>query len=156
VKQDQTMQQTTPAAAVPGFTLIELMIVVAIIAILAALAYPSYQDSVSRSKRSDAKAVLLETSQWLERQATVSSAYNKKGDGSTINNAALPIKEAPKDGAAKSYDVSFASGPSASAYIVQAVPKNGMAADKCGTFTFTNAGVRGVSGTATVSECWDR
>jgi type IV pilus assembly protein PilE len=150
------MQQTTPPAAAPGFTLIELMIVVAIIAIVAAVAYPSYRDSVSRGKRSDAKAVLLENSQWLERQATVSSAYNKKGDGSTIDSAALPIKEAPKDGAAKSYDVSFASGPSASAYTLRAVPKNAMATDQCGTLTFTNAGERGVSGTASVSECWER
>ena len=57
-----------------GFTLIEMMVVVAIIAILAAVAYPSYRDSVARGRRSDAKAVLTEAAQWVEREYTRSNA----------------------------------------------------------------------------------
>jgi type IV pilus assembly protein PilE len=59
-----------------GFTLIELMIVVAIIGILAAIAYPSYMDSVRKSNRSDGKAILSDTAQRLERCYTTFSAYN--------------------------------------------------------------------------------
>jgi prepilin-type N-terminal cleavage/methylation domain-containing protein len=50
-----------------GFTLIELMIAVVVIAILAAIAYPSYQDSVRKSRRADAKSALMEHAQFMER-----------------------------------------------------------------------------------------
>ena len=64
-----------------GFTLIELMIVVAIIGILAAIAYPSYMDSVRKSNRSDGKAALSDIAQRLERCYTTFSAYNSDSCG---------------------------------------------------------------------------
>ena len=142
-----------------GFTLIELMIVVAIIAILAAVAYPAYTQSVARSRRADAKAVLLEAAQWIERQYSVSGVYDKLGDGTALNTAALPaqLKQAPKPPANKGYDLSFTAAPTAAAFTLQAVPTAFMTNDKCGTFTLTSTGVKGLSGnTFTVSECWDR
>jgi type IV pilus assembly protein PilE len=140
-----------------GFTLIELMITVAIVAILAAVAYPSYTEYIARSRRSDAKSVLTETAQWIERQYTVSNAYNLRGDGSALNTAALPYPEAPRDGGAKYYTIQFASAPTNSAFTIEAVPKNGMAGDKCGTFRLTNTGARTLNGaTATVANCWNR
>ena len=141
-----------------GFTLIELMIVLAIVAILAAVAYPSYTSTVARSRRADAKAVLLETAQWIERQNTVSGVYNKLGNGSTLNTAALPFSQAPKLPATKSYDVSFTAAPTAAAFTLQAVPTNGMSSDKCGTFKLDNTGAKtwGTDATSTVADCWDR
>lgn len=59
-----------------GFTLIEVMIVVAIIGILAAFAYSSYQGQVMRSNRSDAQATLNDTAQRLQRCYTTYSAYD--------------------------------------------------------------------------------
>ena len=50
-----------------GFTLVELMIVVAIVAILAAIGYPSYQNSVQKSRRADGRAALQEAAARQER-----------------------------------------------------------------------------------------
>lgn len=62
-----------------GFTLIELMIVVVIVSILAAIGYPSYLQFVNKSRRSDAQAVLLETSQRLERCYSMHNKYDDAG-----------------------------------------------------------------------------
>lgn len=59
-----------------GFSLIELMIVVAIIAIIAAIAYPAYMGYAQRSNRSDAKVALTSLAQRLERCYTTFSSYN--------------------------------------------------------------------------------
>ncbi len=67
-----------------GFTLIELMIAAAIIAIIAAIAYPSYQDSVRKSRRVDAKAALLNAAQVLERCYTEKSTYKGAGCATTF------------------------------------------------------------------------
>ncbi len=64
-----------------GFSLIELMIVVAIIAILAAVAFPSYQESVKKSRRSDAQTALLGFAQAMERHYTDNGFYCDAGGG---------------------------------------------------------------------------
>jgi type IV pilus assembly protein PilE len=140
-----------------GFTLIELMVVVAIIAILASLAYPSYRDSVARGRRADAKGALLEAAQWTERQYTVSNTY--------VATLLTSLNQSPKGPASSAiYDIAYvttpsASAPSASQFFLQATPKAGgsMASDKCGTFIVDQKGDKTVSGgTATAAQCWDR
>ncbi len=61
---------------VKGFTLLELMIVVAIIGIIAAIAYPSYMNSVRKSNRADAKAALNDAAQQMQRCYTLNSSYS--------------------------------------------------------------------------------
>ena len=76
-------------------TLMELMIVVAIIGILAGIAYPTYQDSVRKSRRADAEAVLLELAQWMERFYTENNRYDQTRAGVAV---ALPFAQSPKEG----------------------------------------------------------
>eukprot|EP01136_Pigoraptor_vietnamica_P013455 Opistho-1_new@54474 len=69
------MKQGLPRSAAQGFTLIEVMIVVAVIGILSAIALPSYNEYVLRSHRANARAALLQAAQWLERAATAQGSY---------------------------------------------------------------------------------
>lgn len=125
-----------------GFSLLELMIVVAIIGILASIAYPSYQEQVASGKRVDAQANLLSLAQHMEREYTENGNYT---------GAVLPYNEAPKDGADKSYDLSILpSSTAAVSYTLRARPKNGMVGDRCGDMTVTHIGQK----TAAEADCW--
>jgi len=138
-----------------GFTLIELMITLAIVAILAAIAYPSYREQVARGRRSEAQIALLDAAQWMERQYTLGNRYDQKADGTAIDAAALPSLSARTQAA---YTLAFASGqPTASAFTLTMAPKGPMTGDRCGTFELSNRGEKTVSGgTAQASDCWDR
>ncbi|HET8871590.1 MAG TPA: type IV pilin protein, partial [Aquabacterium sp.] len=67
-----------------GFTLIELMIAVAIVGILAAIAYPSYAEHVAKGRRADARVRLAAAQQWMERYYT--ERYTYASSGSTTDN----------------------------------------------------------------------
>jgi len=143
----------TRARAAAGFTLIELMIVVAVIAILASVAYPSYLEYVKRTRRSEAKSVLLEAAQWAERYYTLNNAYTNIG-------TSLPttLQRSPRSGTAY-YTIapSTAHVPTASTYVLEATPTGTMTGDKCGTFQIDETGLRSLSGnTAAQADCWDR
>lgn len=128
-----------------GFTLIELMIVVAIIAIIAAIAYPSYQRSIENSRRSAAQADLMELAQWMERRFTAGFDYRDAGD-----TPVLPFTTAPRDGSTVFYNLSFVGNVERSAFTLQAVPAGPQAGDRCGTLTLTSAGVKD----AAMNDCW--
>ena len=127
-----------------GFTLIEVMIVVAIVGILSAIAYPSYQEYVRRGHRAEARAGLLQAAQWMERAATAPGTYPK--------TAQFPatLKTVPND----RYDISVNSN--GSTFTLTAAPKGAQASDKCGNYTLTNTGQRGVSGSLSVTDCWGK
>jgi type IV pilus assembly protein PilE len=127
-----------------GFTLIELMIVVAVIAVLAAIAIPSYRQYVQRGDRAAAMAALLQNANWMQQQYTINSSY-------PIAGTALYVPTSPLSGAAK-YNMSISAG-AGTTYTLSATPAG--TADKCGTFTLDNTGLRNVTGaTATSADCW--
>ncbi|MFZ5579044.1 MAG: type IV pilin protein [Pseudomonadota bacterium] len=132
-----------------GFTLIELMIAVAIVGILAAIAYPSYQDSVRKSRRATAEGCLLELAQWMERYYTTNLRYDRNAAGAAV---ALPATSCRND-LDDYYDFAFNGVPTASAYALQAAPQGPQSADRCGTLGVNQTGVRSSSGD-NVDVCW--
>ena len=151
--------------AARGFTLIELMIVVAIIAILAAVAYPSYKESVARGNRASAQSALLQHAQWMERQFSISNAYNLEADRVTaITSTELNLKVPLDSKTAQAYTLSFGdnlglcSTPTATCFKMRMDPisPGAMAGDRCGTFFLDHTGAQTVSGSSGSSSCWAR
>lgn len=120
-----------------GFTLIELMITVAVVAILASIALPAYNDSVRKGHRGQAKADLVELAQTLERHYTVHGRYDANRDGSAY---ALPITQSPKTGTAY-YNIA-ATTRTQTAFALTATPTGGQVKDKCGTLGIDQAGAK--------------
>lgn len=150
-------------AMAAGFTLIELMIAVAVVGILAAIAYPSYTSSVSNSNRGAAKACLAQHANFLERFYSANLSYYQDRGGNVIGGgaaASLPALGCDTDGnLATRYTFSFSTAPTAAspnAYAIRAVPVGVQATHdaKCGTLTLNQSGTRGASGSAGVPGCW--
>lgn len=137
-----------------GFTLIELMVVVAIVAIIAAVAYPSYQNHVVKTRRAAATTCIQELASFMERFYTTNLRYDQTaGTGGTA--VALPNIDCRAQ-LAGFYTFQFAATPTQRAYTLQAVPQGVQASKdaKCGTLSQTQAGARGASGSAGVAGCW--
>lgn len=105
-----------------GFTLIELMITVAIIGILAAIAYPSYQDAIIKSRRADAMADLVNFQSAMERHYTVTNSYAGAGGGGGNTGApTIYATTSPSDGATAIYNLTILSSGDAS-FALRATP----------------------------------
>ncbi|MEO7104873.1 MAG: type IV pilin protein [Rhodoferax sp.] len=141
-----------------GFTLIELMIVVAIVGILIAVALPSYREYVLRGNRAVAQAGLLDAQLFMERFYATNNSFART-IGASVDDVALPsrLTSVPVD--SPKYSVTLGTATSASgiavsanAYAVEATPNSTDA--KCAVLWLTNTGVKGTSGTGTVADCW--
>lgn len=148
-----------------GFTVIELLIGVAIAAILASIAIPTYIDSVRRSHRSQARVTLIQAAHWMERAATATGVYPKadqlpsgilttpgsKTSSSTLSGDSVTVVN-------DRYIVTALS-LQGRAFTLTATPLAGsaQAVDKCGSLALDQAGRRTVVGsTKSAEECWTR
>jgi type IV pilus assembly protein PilE len=153
-----------------GFTLLELMITVAVIGILAAIAFPSYQEQIRRGKRAEGKTALLKAAQLQERiyitgiPGVTSPAFYANnnqlpllfgmtagdpvysGENPRLNTSAYTITVDALGGGCASYQQCF---------LLRATPNGTFSDPKCGQLTLTGTGVRDISGTGdTAARCW--
>ena len=125
-----------------GFTLVEVMIVVAIIGVLSALAYPNYTEHVRKGRRAEARAGLLQAAQWMERAATATGVYPKD------------ISSHLKEVNSGMYNIAAVNSGGAT-FTLTATPTGVQETDKCGTLTLEHTGERKVS-KGDVAECWNK
>ncbi len=128
-----------------GFTLIELMIVVAVVAILAAIAVPSYAEHVRKSRRAQAKADLVEYAAAAERFHTVNNTYV----GYNFPNGTNTI-QSPREGGTAAYTLTM--NTAARTFTLTATAGTAQSKDKCKNLSVNQANVKTAG--ATLSECW--
>ena len=130
-----------------GFTLVELMVTVAVISILAAIGYPAYTNYTYKARRTEATGSLLDFATRMERYYADNNAYPVATDDIEVKDI---MRSDTADTEHGYYTLGFAA-QAAQSYTLQAVPGGAQSSDTCGTFTINSLGARNVSGTGT---CW--
>ena len=128
---------------------------------MAAIAYPSYTEQVRKTRRTDAKAVLVEAAQWMERFYTENSRYDQNRAGTAV---ALPFTQSPKEGGPVGgyYTITLAT-PAQNQFTLTATPAGPQVGDTCGNLTLNRVGIKCANGScsngdatakAKVTACW--
>lgn len=132
-----------------GFTIIELLVTVAIVGIIAAIGVPSYNSHTRKVRRADAKVTLTNSAQQLERCNIEFDAYNDSGCSSTLaSGGSITTPEG--------FYTITASTLTATSFTLTATPVSGGGQESdgdCTTFTLNQAGSQGATG-AKASSCW--
>jgi type IV pilus assembly protein PilE len=132
-----------------GFTLIEMMIVVAIVGILAAIAYPSYQQHLQDSRRGECTGAMMSLASAMERDFSRNNAYRD-----IINTAPILFPgNCPLDGGTATYNLAIAN--TATTFTITATPVAGgpQASDPCGALTLNQQLIKGQAA-GSIDRCW--
>lgn len=134
-----------------GFTLIEILIVVAIIGILAGFAWPAWQRYVTRVNRTEAGTCLEQSAQFMERFYTLNMRYDQDTGGTAV---ALPASGCGNELSGK-YTIAIGSSTS-NTYTLTATPQGRQASQDsdCGTLSLDNTGLHTVSGGTPANKCF--
>ena len=142
-----------------GFSLIELMVTLAIIAIIAGIGYPSYTEYVNRGKRAEGKSALMRAAQQLERFYSLNNCYpsNSANCGNAASSAnalgAISVKTFSGENAAMSaYTLSVTTN--AQDFTLTATPT--FTDTKCGNLTLMHTGAKNKTGTESLQNCWSK
>lgn len=126
-----------------GWTLLELLLVLALVGVISGWSLPLAQGMMQRAQRSQARLTLLQLSHWLERYASAQGRYPD----------ALPASA--WDATGLRYQITYAT--QAQGFVLMAVPLPSQADDPCNTFSLDHLGVRGVRQARwTAERCWNR
>jgi type IV pilus assembly protein PilE len=140
-----------------GFTLIELMITVAIIAILAAIAFPSYIQYITRSNRAAAEGYMLEVTSLQQRYLLDARTYAGPVCPNVTTAGMTALGASPPPTVSANYSISTCS-PTAITFTVTATPIGSQLArdSKCGTLSIDQTGTKSVTGSAGTATCWQQ
>ncbi len=134
-----------------GFSLLELLVTMAIISILAVIAYPSYQSHIIKTRRNDGKISLLHLAAQMERYYATHNSYQ----GAIIGGNKTSTIQANNISSEGWYTMQI-SQSNRDSYVLQAIPRQHQStSDKsCGTLTLNQQGIRGSSINKESNKCW--
>lgn len=140
-----------------GFTLIEIVVALAIVSILVMIAVPNFSGLMTKGRRPDGKAILLDIGDKQEMFFTANLPNSYADDLTDLNYVS------PQPSEQGYYQVTLAVTPVGCApstanpctgFVLTATALGGQAADGCGNLTLNNFGVKGRSGSEALSACW--
>ena len=144
-------QESHAAASEGGFTLIELMITVAVVAILATIASASYTSQVQHSRRTDGRSAVMDLSGREEKLFSTTNAYSATPSDLGYAPVGTPW---PIAVGSNYYNVNVVT-PTPSTYVITATAINSQANDAaCLTLSIDQTGTQASTGTGTVKDCW--